>query len=716
MNTMLTRRHIFDILRQKSGESRNVQSEHLLNFLIQYFGIEENTDAQTRLKKDISRFCSKLYEKFDNCARIVDRFLYKNDSWLKETFVFNLPEPIALSSGKAEKVHPPTGTHNENVGRPRLSFSEIGDRAKRKRVAHLTETYEAKELTFAAKKGLKEEGQQSASKLLSEAVFTTPTRADKIRTSWLKSNQHQNVMPFSEDEAVSLIVEAKLSKHQYLLIRREAKIRNCDIYPNYNKVLEAKKRCYPSHEAFIVTETMAEIRLQALLDHTSTRLHELQTPVLLTLDDDQLKNLILLVKWGYDGSTGHSQYKQRFEEAGLGDGDLFLTSLVPLQLYCEQPNKEKNIVWQNPRPASTRYCRPIRFQFQKESSELSLEEKNHIESQIAQLTPTFCKLQERNVLIRHICIMSMINGKVCNAITDTSSSQVCYVCHAKPVEMNNIDKVLQKEVNEVSFQFGLSTLHAWIRCFECLLHVSYRLDFKKWQVRGENKPIFELRKKKIQEEFKSKMGLLVDYPRSGGSGTSNDGNTARRFFKDTARSSAITGVNEEVIKRFSVVLSTLSCGYEVNCEAYHEFAVQTARLFVATYPWYYMPASVHKILLHGSAIIRSALLPIGQLSEEAQESRNKDLKNFREYHTRKSSRVSANVDLINRLLISSDPIISAFRHLPKRKLSTLPVEVIGLLKEPAIKSNQLSGSVPMMESTSGDSESDMGDETDTESE
>jgi hypothetical protein len=45
-----------------------------------------------------------------------------------------------------------------------------------------------------------------------------------------------------------------------------------------------------------------------------------------------------------------------------------------------------------------------------------------------------------------------------------------------------------------------------------------------------------------------------------------------------------------------------------------------------------------KILLHGSEIISAALLPIGQLSEEAQEARNKDLKTFRESFSRKISR------------------------------------------------------------------------------
>jgi hypothetical protein len=71
-----------------------------------------------------------------------------------------------------------------------------------------------------------------------------------------------------------------------------------------------------------------------------------------------------------------------------------------------------------------------------------------------------------------------------------------------------------------------------------------------------------------------------------------------------------------------------------------------------------MPTSVHKILVHGASIIRAALFPIGELSEEAQEARNKDHKNFRLNHTRKMSRTGTNTDLFKLLLTSSCPFLA----------------------------------------------------------
>lgn len=173
-------------------------------------------------------------------------------------------------------------------------------------------------------------------------------------------------------------------------------------------------------------------------------------------------------------------------------------------------------------------------------------------------------------------------------------------------------------------------------------------------------------KERIQKEFRRRNDLLVDYPKQG-SGSSNDGNTARRFFRDPVLTSEITGVNQELIHRFAIVLQTIACGAKIHAEKFGEYAAETANLYVKLYGWYYMPASVHKILFHGAKIIEFfVLIPIGILSEEAQESRNKDVKHYREFNTRKCSRINTNEDLIHKLLISSDPYISNLRQKPKK--------------------------------------------------
>jgi len=57
------------------------------------------------------------------------------------------------------------------------------------------------------------------------------------------------------------------------------------------------------------------------------------------------------------------------------------------------------------------------------------------------------------------------------------------------------------------------------------------------------------RKQKIQEEFREKMGIIVDKPRDGSKGSSNDGNVARKFFSNPKLASKITGINKNLIYR-----------------------------------------------------------------------------------------------------------------------------------------------------------------------
>jgi hypothetical protein len=140
-------------------------------------------------------------------------------------------------------------------------------------------------------------------------------------------------------------------------------------------------------------------------------------------------------------------------------------------------------------------------------------------------------------------------------------------------------------------------------------------------------------------------------------------------------------VNEDLIWRFYAILQSISSRFELNIEEFAKYTKDIAKLFVKEYPWFYLPASVHEVLVHGADIASGAILPI-ELSEEAQESRNKDLKYFRSSHSRKISRSSTNEDLFNLLLVSSDPFISSLRKLPKKATKTYLSEALKLLDVP----------------------------------
>jgi len=45
--------------------------------------------------------------------------------------------------------------------------------------------------------------------------------------------------------------------------------------------------------------------------------------------------------------------------------------------------------------------------------------------------------------------------------------------------MNDIEKMILKNDMTGRYSYGLSSLHAWIRFFECLLHIGYKMTLEK---------------------------------------------------------------------------------------------------------------------------------------------------------------------------------------------------------------------------------------------
>lgn len=335
-------------------------------------------------------------------------------------------------------------------------------------------------------------------------------------------SQAVSVDPFTDNECLALIEDAKLSRHQYQLIRLQAKSKNADIFVPYFNLEEAKKECYPPAEAITITEKSARIKLQDLLDHTASRLLQV-FDVKESILTENVKSLTLVLKYGCDGASDQSKYKQKLPENMKTDESIFMISMVPIKFMSESDK----VLWENPHPGSTKLCVLIGFQYAKETKELTLFEMGTLKNEIDQLVPLKILIKDFRISVDYKILLTMVDGKVCQNLSQTPSAATCYICKANPTEMNDLNRLNQKYVHEESFQYGLSSLHAKKNLMECLLKISYRLVLKVWKVSGdENKAKVKAAKERIQQAFRKEMGLIIDMPRLG-SGTSNDGNTAR---------------------------------------------------------------------------------------------------------------------------------------------------------------------------------------------
>lgn len=154
----------------------------------------------------------------------------------------------------------------------------------------------------------------------------------------------------------------------------------------------------------------------------------------------------------------------------------------------------------------------------------------------------------------------MIDGKVLTVITQTKSNQRCCICKATPKQFNNLSNTSTRfKAQEGTLKYGISVLHLWIRSFEWLLHISYRLKTKKWQMRGSAQIVLKERKMELQKRFFELMGLRVDFPCNGGSGNTNSGPVARSAFSKPEILSEILEVDVNLIKKMGTILIALSC-------------------------------------------------------------------------------------------------------------------------------------------------------------
>lgn len=619
-----------EVFFESEKSNRHLAVFHKLCLLMNFIDVDD--ENRSKLMSFSRFFCLKLKKLLDDASRNREKFCERNEEWLNK----EIQLPLSFTALPDITNQPgPSRTH----GRPLKPFEEASLKTRKRRVSELVSERTYDELQFAA-----------------DVVGGTP---EKHGTSSLTPHQ-----------ALALYLDLDLSENKYKVLRRVVNAVHPNCFPSLYQLNKTKNFLLPS--LITVTETSAEVNLQELLQLTARSIINVATL------EEGSDNFKLVCKWGFDGSSGHSQYKQIFSDSSSTDEYLFLIALVPLKLIDLDSGRD---VWVNPRPSSTLYCRPVKFMFKKENAELVRNEEKEMNEKISNLQA--CDLAtESGQRCRVNCEMlfTMMDGSVSNVLSGTNSTSKCIICGATPKEMNT-ENVLNRPPNTENYRFGLSTLHCWIRFFECILHIAYRLPVKSWQVRGEEqKKIVENNKQKIQADFKSKMGLLVDKPKPG-YGSTNDGNTARRFFLNPDLSAEITGIEKELIVKFSTILRVLASGYHINFDNFKCLLNETRQMYISLYGWYYMPSSVHKVLIHGCEIIDAFSLPIGHLSEDALEARHKEVRKNRLSHTRKCSRESSNTDLIRILLLTSEPLLSSKRNTTINKGLRMDGEVQKYIKQ-----------------------------------
>ncbi len=258
-------RELANILNLKSNKI-----DELISHVKTKFDVD-NDEFEIILPK-IRSFFNNFNKKLLKCNNSI-QYLFK-DPWMR---------------GKIDIVLKKKDNLKRKVGRPTKCFDECAARTKRRKVQEMCLSVPKEQIERAAIRSVKKPVARVVKKILHATV-------SEVNDYSYKATK-EGIIPLTDTEAVSVLIELDLGKHQYINIRNLAKARNANIFPPYYRVQEAKKLCYPDQSSIEINENSASIKLQALLNQTSKRLLE-------SLSVDELSKLPLeltmISKYGCD--------------------------------------------------------------------------------------------------------------------------------------------------------------------------------------------------------------------------------------------------------------------------------------------------------------------------------------------------------------------------------------------------------------------------------
>lgn len=298
----------------------------------------------------------------------------------------------------------------------------------------------------------------------------------------VQEEQIQKTIPHSPLSALAFYIENDYTVVEYKNLVEDTKARTIGlppIYPSYNIIDQQKKKCLEGLKIEEQSEITYRASLQSLLNKSSERL-------LQSIDDDvniseeKLQDCEFFISYGFDSSSGHKNTHQRFEndENITYESHQHLFASVLVLLAIKNGNE---YLWMNSTPQSTRFCRPIRLSYEKETTETTQREHNRLKGEISTLVPHNFVINEKSVSIKYNLELTLLDGKALNNVLDNDATARCPICELT-MKYFNTERAYSNDVPEDHLKHGLGLLHCEIKAFEFFLHLSYRskLGLKNW--------------------------------------------------------------------------------------------------------------------------------------------------------------------------------------------------------------------------------------------
>lgn len=148
--------------------------------------------------------------------------------------------------------------------------------------------------------------------------------AQKSKRRSFSESYESSSCGLTPSEALALYLDLDLSDRKYIVLRQKINSLHTNCLPSLHALRREKQSIIPP---IIADEFSTEVELKCLMRKTVEGIAELCDVQNITENE----KLSLICKWGMDGSSGHSRYKQKFDNPDHSDEFMFLIAFVPLK-------------------------------------------------------------------------------------------------------------------------------------------------------------------------------------------------------------------------------------------------------------------------------------------------------------------------------------------------------------------------------------------------
>lgn len=116
--------------------------------------------------------------------------------------------------------------------------------SKRRRTASLRKENPTETLTFASQMSLRQEGREKAAVLVQKVTEASPKTLQVIyaavKSSTSGTSQDTALRPYDAEGALAHMLECNWTKQEYIINKQRLALRNCNVFPCYDKVAAYK--------------------------------------------------------------------------------------------------------------------------------------------------------------------------------------------------------------------------------------------------------------------------------------------------------------------------------------------------------------------------------------------------------------------------------------------------------------------------------------------